>query len=409
MARARGARCSAPTVPQRSRACATPRPRTPERSSSSSRRSRPRRARARADMGGVGEDRRALTGDEMAPGAQWAGEDEFSSYVRGDKTVLITGVCLTDGACDGTFDTAFFNDTLGWIDASMRSVRAYSVENSWGALNISSWTVAPTVVNASASCFGVTSAPVEAGLLMDQAKAGALVQGYDWEAYDFFILLVPQCTNLDWGGSACSAASARGLTSTARTCTTRSSRTSSGITGANHAAKGGGDNYLNTFNVMGSGPVPEGHFNVATKAVFDWVPSASIAHVAGPAHAAMCDANETCVANGTFTVVASDAGGSLDDGALVAVQIYTSTYNAYYYIEYRSRFSGSPRRVPVLDAGLQDGRLDGRDRPVADRRHARGDRVGRRRRARRRRGARARPRRHRRGRDRRRRRCRRAR
>ncbi len=88
---------------------------------------------------------------------------------------------------------------------------------------------------------------------------------------------------------------------------------------------------------MGGGGVPDAQFQVAGRETFDWVPRAAIAHVASPHRdAALCDDNATCSNGGTFALAAADTGALAAD-ALVALKIYTSTENAYYYVEYRSR------------------------------------------------------------------------
>ena len=89
-------------------------------------------------------DRRALTA--------WAGEDPFSTRLRGTVSALVIGICMTDervGPCNSTFDAAFGNigddedvyrgvplgDHGGarvYFDASMQAVHNLTFDGSWG-------------------------------------------------------------------------------------------------------------------------------------------------------------------------------------------------------------------------------------------------------------------------------------
>ena len=143
-----------------------------------------------------------------------AGEDVLDVPSRAES-VLVMGTCLAGGQrgpCgNGTWDAAFgFAGAYEYVNATMAAVNAFFVESSWGAMSIA-WDIPPRVINSTDTC-----ADGGDGRWHEQAMAGALAQGYDEGAYDFYVMLMPYCDAKDWAGtSACSGAapSARSLLS----------------------------------------------------------------------------------------------------------------------------------------------------------------------------------------------------
>ena len=109
------------------------------------------------------------------------------------------GTCLADeqrGPCgNGTWDAAFgFAGAYEYVNATMAAVNAFFVESSWGAMSIA-WDIPPRVINSTDTC-----ADGGDGRWHEQAMAGALAQGYDEAAYDFYVMLMPLCYAKDWAG-----------------------------------------------------------------------------------------------------------------------------------------------------------------------------------------------------------------
>ena len=116
------------------------------------------------------------------------------------KSVLVMGTCLADeqrGPCgNGTWDAAFgFAGAYEYVNATMAAVNAFFVESSWGAMSIA-WDIPPRVINSTDTC-----ADGGDGRWHEQAMAGALAQGYDEGAYDFYVMLMPYCDAKDWAGT----------------------------------------------------------------------------------------------------------------------------------------------------------------------------------------------------------------
>jgi len=192
----------------------------------------------------------------------------------------------------------------------------------------------PTLIEGTESCSG-TSSP-NAGNLATEAYAGALAGGYNSSGYDYFMVYFPYCSNIGWAGLADVGGTRTWINGHEMPAYVLSHELGHNF-GAYHANWGSSGS---PYSLMGSAPLPEGHFNVAGKEVFDWVPHDAIVHVASPDHASLCDDGATCVTEGTFTLSASDAG-DLANGALAALKIYTadtSLANTYYYVEYRSLY-----------------------------------------------------------------------
>ena len=158
------------------------------------------------------------------------------------------------------------------VDGVMRSVNAFMLANSWGAVNFS-WTFMPTLIEGTESCSG-TSSP-NAGNLATEAYAGALAGGYNSSGYDYFMVYFPYCSNIGWAGLADVGGTRTWINGHEMPAYVLSHELGHNF-GAYHANWGSSGS---PYSLMGNGPLPEGHFNVAGKEVFDWVPHDAIAHI----------------------------------------------------------------------------------------------------------------------------------